>query len=120
MFVPIDALTPIMGDLLALGRRDAPGHPWVGLYAQEHAGHVIVRSVADGGPAETAGLRPGDVLLAVGSTQVGSLAELYRRIWDLGEPGVTVPLRVMRRDQVLELSVPSIDRMRWLRLKQSY
>jgi S1-C subfamily serine protease len=120
MFVPVDALKPILGDLLAMGRRDAPGHPWVGLYALEHAGHVIVRSVADDGPAEGAGLQPGDVLLAVGGTQVDSLAELYRRIWDLGEPGVTVPLRVMRQNRVLELSVPSVDRMRWLRLKQSY
>lgn len=120
MFVPIDALKPILGDLLALGRRDAPGHPWVGLYAQEHAGHVIVRSVADEGPAETAGLEPGDVLLAVGGSEVRSLAELYRRIWDLGQPGVTVPLRVMRESRILELDVPSIDRMRWLRLKQSY
>jgi S1-C subfamily serine protease len=120
MFVPIDALKPIMGDLLAMGRRDEPGHPWVGLYALEHAGHVIIRSVADDGPADSAGLRPGDVLLAVDGTQVGSLAELYRRIWALGDPGVTVPLRVMRRDRILELSVPSVDRMRWLRLKQSY
>jgi S1-C subfamily serine protease len=120
MFVPVDALKPILGDLLAMGRRDASGHPWVGLYALEHAGHVIVRSVVDDGPAEGAGLQPGDVLLAVGGTQVGSLAELYRRIWDLGAPGVTVPLRVMRQDRVLDLNVPSIDRMRWLRLKQSY
>jgi hypothetical protein len=31
-----------------------------------------------------------------------------------------VPLRVMRASRVLERRVPSIDRMRWLRLKQSY
>jgi len=120
MFVPIDALKPIMGDLLALGRRDAPGHPWVGVSALEHAGHVIVRGVADDGPAEAAGVRPGDVLLAVGDTQVGTLAELYREIWGLGEPGVAVPLRVMRQNRILELSVPSVDRMRWLRLNQTY
>ena len=35
MFVPIDALRPILGDLLTRGRREAPGHPWVGVYAQE-------------------------------------------------------------------------------------
>jgi S1-C subfamily serine protease len=120
MFVPVDALEPILGDLLALGRRDAPGHPWVGLYALEHEGYVVVRSVAEGGPAAGAGLQPGDVLLAVGGARVGSLAELYRRIWALGDPGVTVPLRVMRASRVLELDVPSTDRMRWLRLKQSY
>jgi S1-C subfamily serine protease len=120
MFVPVDALGPILGDLLALGRRDAPGHPWVGMSTQEHGGHLIVRSVADDGPAETAGVRPGDVVLSVGGVEVDSLAEFYRGMWDLGEPGVTVPLRVLRNKQVIDLSVPSIDRMRWLRLNQTY
>ena len=120
MFVPIDALKPILGDLLALGRRDAPGHPWVGVTSQEHGGHVIVRGVANHGPAEGAGIKAGDVVLAVGGTEVGTLAELYRAIWGLGGPGVTVPLRVMRQSQVLELTVPSTDRLRWLRLNQTY
>ncbi len=120
MFVPVDALTPILADLLALGRRDAPGHPWVGMSTQEHGGHVIVRSVADDGPAETAGVQPGDVVLSVGGVAVDSLAALYRGIWGLGDPGVTVPMRVLRKRQVLEFSVPSIDRMRWLRLDQTY
>lgn len=120
MFVPVDALKPILGDLLALGRRDGPGRPWLGLQAQEHAGHVIVRRVTEDGPAEGAGLQPGDVVLAVGGRQVGSLAELYRGIWDLGQPGVVVPMRVMRANRILELEVPSTDRMRWLRWRQSY
>ena len=67
-----------------------------------------------------AGIRPGDVLLAVGGTQVETLAAFYREMWGLGEPGVPVPLRVLRQNRVLELTVPSIDRMRWLRLNQTY
>jgi S1-C subfamily serine protease len=105
---------------LALGRRDAPGHPWVGMAAQEHGGHLIVRSVADEGPAKSAGVRPGDVLLAVGGVQVDTLAELYRGMWQLGDPGVEVPLRIRRENRVIELEVPSVDRMRWLRLNQTY
>jgi S1-C subfamily serine protease len=120
MFVPVDALGPILADLLAMGRRDAPGHPWVGMSTQEHGGHLIVRSVADDGPAETAGVRPGDIVLSVGGVEVDSLAELYRGMWGLGDPGVSVPLRVLRDKQVLELTVPSTDRMRWLRLNQTY
>ena len=120
MFVPVDALGPILADLLALGRRDAAGHPWVGMSTQEHGGHLIVRSVADDGPAENAGVRPGDVVLSVGGVEVDSLAEFYRGMWGLGEPGVTVPLRILRDRQVLELAVPSADRMRWLRLNQTY
>ena len=120
MFVPVDALGPILADLLAMGRRDAPGHPWVGMSTQEHGGHLIVRSVADDGPAEAAGVRPGDIVLGVGGVEVDSLAELYQSMWGLGDAGVTVPLRIMRGQQVLELSVPSIDRMRWLRLDETY
>ena len=84
------------------------------------AATLIVRSVSDGGPAERAGVQPGDVIVAVGGDQVGTLAELYRGMWGLGDPGVAVPLRLMRGDRIVELSVPSIDRMRWLRLNQTY
>ena len=66
------------------------------------------------------GFSPATSSLAVGGTQVASLAELYRAIWQLGDPGVAVPLRLMRGDRIVELSVPSIDRLRWLRLNQTY
>lgn len=120
MFVPIDALRPIMADLLADGRRNGPGQPWLGLSSLEHEGRVIVRSVADGGPAERAGVRPGDVVLAVDGEPVAGLADLYRKIWALGRPGVAVPLKILRQTRVIEFSVPSMDRMRWLRLDQTY
>ena len=120
MFIPIDALEPILADLLALGHRDGPGRPWVGVSAIEHGGELIVRSVSEGGPAEAAGVRPGDIVVGVGGTSVDTLAELYRGMWQLGQPGVEVPLRLMRGDRVMEITVPSIDRMRWLRLNQTY
>lgn len=120
MFIPIDPLEPILADLLALGHRDGPGRPWVGMSAMEHGGQLIVRSVSDGGPAEAAGVRPGDVVVGVGETSVATLAELYRGMWQLGQPGVAVPLRLMRGSRTVEVTVPSIDRMRWLRLNQTY
>ncbi|MGE3743208.1 MAG: S1C family serine protease, partial [Geminicoccaceae bacterium] len=120
MFIPVGALEPILGDLLALGHRDGPGRPWVGLSAMEHGGRLIVRSVSDGGPAEAAGVRPGDVVVGVGDASVDTLAELYRGMWQLGQPGVAVPLRLMRGSRVVEVTVRSIDRMRWLRLNQTY
>jgi S1-C subfamily serine protease len=86
----------------------------------EHSGHQIVRSVSDGGPAETAGIRPGDIVVGVGSTNVDTLAEFYRGMWQLGQAGVAVPLRVLRGSRPVEVTVPSIDRMRWLRLNQTY
>jgi len=41
-------------------------------------GGVLVRSVADGSPAAQRGLRPNDVILAVGRTRVANLAEFQK------------------------------------------
>lgn len=120
MFVPVNALKPILGDLLAFGKRNEPGHPWIGVSLIEHGNVIIVRGVSDGGPAEAAGVQPGDVVLGVGNTPTRTLAEFYKQIWALGEPGVRVPLRVLRDSRLIDVDVGSIDRMRWLRLKQSY
>ena len=120
LFVPVDALGPIMGDLLSQGRREGAGRPWLGLYAREHAGRVVVTGVADGSPAAAAGVAPGDVLLSVGAKPIAGLSGLYREIWSLGDAGVRVPLKVLRGPRTVDLDVGSIDRMRWLRLRQSY
>ncbi|MFO1067149.1 MAG: S1C family serine protease [Geminicoccaceae bacterium] len=121
MFVPVDLLKPLLGDLIALGQRGDPPHPWMGVYAQEHRGAVVVTGVADEGPAEKAGLQAGDVVVAVGGKRVTGLAEFYRQVWAGGDAGVTVPLQVLRQGSVaVTLPVTTIDRMRWLRLEQSF
>ena len=63
MFVPIDILKPVLGDLLARGRSSAPTRPWLGLYSQEIQGRLFVARVPEGGPADAAGMRPGDLVL---------------------------------------------------------
>ena len=120
MFVPVDALGPILADLIASGRRDGAGRPWLGLTTLEHAGRLVVTGVADGSPAAVAGVQPGDALVGVGGQPVGALAEFYRRVWGMGDAGVKVPLKVVRGPRTLDLDVASIDRLRWLRLRQSY
>jgi S1-C subfamily serine protease len=120
MFVPVDALKPIMADLLAFGKRDGAHRPWLGVYAREVGGHVVVTGVAEDGPAAAAGLEAGDLVLGVGGQPVASLAEFYRRIWSVGDAGVQVPLQVTRGPRPLNLRVTSMDRLRWLKLNQSY
>jgi S1-C subfamily serine protease len=121
MFVPIDALKPLMGDLLTSGKRDGPGRPWLGVTSREIGGKVLVAAVAEGGPAAQAGLGPGDVILGVGGAPITGLADFYRKVWATGDPGVAVPLQVIRRGGVpTTLAVTSMDRMRWLKLKPSY
>src|SRR5436190_20375557 len=52
MFVPVDRLQPILGDLIAGGRIPGPGRPWLGISAHEAHGRLLVRQVTPGGPAE--------------------------------------------------------------------
>ncbi len=115
MVVPIDLLKPIFDDLLTLGRRNRPPRPWLGLYATEVNDRVVVVGMSSRGPARKADLRTGDILLAVGGTQVSDLAGLFRRIWAQGNAGVEVPLTVYRDGRTFELKVPSADRRRFLK-----
>ncbi len=116
MFVPIDLLKPILGDLLAHGRATGPPRPWLGMFTAEAGGRVFVTRVSTGGPAARAGLGAGDIVLAVDGLPVSSLAELFRRIWALGTAGVDVPLTVVQGTAVREIAVRSADRYSYLRL----
>ena len=120
MFVPIDLLKPILGDMLAFGHGTGPRHPWLGMITEEVRGHVFVNRVSSYGPARKAGVEPGDIVVAVAGEAVSSLAELYRRVWALGAPGVDVSLTVVRDGAVHEIVVRSADRYDFLRLKRTY
>ncbi|BCX19116.1 MAG: serine protease [Geminicoccaceae bacterium] len=120
MFVPIDLLPPILGDLLAFGRRQEPARPWLGLTLREENGVLRVVRVAEEGPAERAGVRPGELVLGVGGERVGSLAELWRRVRALGPAGVEVPLDLHGPSSVRRVVVSSIDRDRWLRWRRTF
>jgi S1-C subfamily serine protease len=115
MFVPIDVLEPILGDLLTTGRARRPVRPWLGMYTTEAQGQLLVGGVASGGPAERAGVSAGDLIIEVAHDPVGNLAELWRRIWAIGDAGVEVPLTVAREGTQLSLSVRSADRADFLR-----
>jgi S1-C subfamily serine protease len=117
--VPTSLLPPILGDMLALGHAGHP-RPWLGITSRESPEGIVLGGVTEGGPAAQAGLRPGDRVVAVGEAPVGNLETLYRSVWQLGDPGVTVPLKVERGERTLDVEVHSIDRRQWLRLDQSF
>jgi S1-C subfamily serine protease len=115
MIVPIDLLKPILDDLMSLGRANRPPRPWLGLYATEAEGKVVVVGLADEGPADRADVKVGDVVLAVAGQPVGDLAGFFRRVWALGDAGVEVPLAVFRDGRIHELRIASTDRNRLLK-----
>ncbi|MFN3716387.1 MAG: PDZ domain-containing protein, partial [Thiobacillus sp.] len=57
-----------------------------------------------GGPADNAGIRPGDILLAVNDGRVLDSASLLNLIAAL-KPGETAKLTVARKQQTLALTV---------------
>lgn len=120
MFVPIDLLPPILGDLLTIGRAGGPAKPWLGMFTSENDGHVRVTTVVPDGPADRAGIAEGDIVLGVGDTPIGDRANLFREIWARGEAGVPVPLVIGRGGGVREITVRSADRYDYLRLDPSF
>jgi S1-C subfamily serine protease len=115
MFVPIDLLEPILQSLLTTGRSGRPVHPWLGLFAQEDDGKLTVAGLANGGPAERAGVKVGDLVLGVADQRITGLSAFLRRVWSLGPAGVDVPLQLARQGDVLRVKVKSGDRGDYLR-----
>ncbi|HXP31814.1 MAG TPA: S1C family serine protease [Stellaceae bacterium] len=115
MTVPIDLLPPILDDLLTLGRPNHPPRPWLGLYATEIDDKVVVAGLASGAPARRAGLKTGDIVLAVAGEEIADLASLYRKVWRRGAAGVEVPMVVFRGGRTLDLEVRSADRTQFLK-----
>ncbi len=110
MIVPIDLLKPILDDLIKHGRAGRPVRPWLGLYATEAGNRLVIAGMSNRGPAKSADLRSGDIVLDVAGTEVATLADFYRRIWSLGPAGVEVPIRVFRKGKSLTVIVRSGDR----------
>jgi S1-C subfamily serine protease len=107
MFVPIDLLEPILEDMKRLGRPARSPRPWLGMYLQ---GNLVVGALTQGGPADRAGVRLGDVVLEVAGQPVSDLADLFRRLWRTGSAGAEVPLTLARGKTTSHIRVTSADR----------
>lgn len=115
MFVPIDLLKPLLDDLVATGRRRGPARPWLGVYSEQHEGHVFVSRTLPDSPAERAGLKRGDVILGVAGQSIGGQSDFYRKLWSSGEAGCDVSLHILHNKAVKQVVVRTADRMDYLR-----
>jgi S1-C subfamily serine protease len=67
-----------------------------------HGAYVV--SVVSGGPADRAGIKPGDVIVQVGSTSVTDVSSLQDALLK-ESPGATVPVKVYRGSQQMSFNV---------------
>ena len=118
MFVPTDLLDPLLDDLLKRGRSTRQPRPWLGMYTTEIASHLVVNGLAKRGPADSAGVRLGDIVVDIAGERVTGLADFYRKFWSLGPPGTRVPLTLARDGAVTRIDIKSADRGDFLKKPQ--
>ena len=89
---------------------------WIGIESQDitpelaesfglgQSSGAIIAGVVRGGPADRAGMRPGDILVAVAGKKVTNTSEMLQLIAAL-EPGEKAPLRILRKNRESTLDV---------------
>jgi S1-C subfamily serine protease len=120
LFVPIDLLKPILGDLIGTGKVGGPARPWLGINTQEMQGHLVVTRVTKDSPAEKAGLKVGDIILRLGGESVTGQVDFYRKLWGKGPAGIDIAVSVLQETQMKELTIRSMDRALHLRQRPTY
>jgi len=82
-------------------------------------GQLVFGGVADGGPADRAGLHRGDILQALNGEGLDDVADFYKKLWASGPAGVVVKLRLERDNDGFEVTVRSGDRGKYHKLDSS-
>ncbi len=115
--IPIDLARRIGDDLIRYGRvrravlgvQVRPITPEdAEVYRLPRISGVLVQDFEGDSPAERAGLREGDVIVAVNGQAVEGVGELQRRVTGY-KPGETVTLEVIRGGQSRSVRVPLIE-----------
>jgi serine protease Do len=120
MFVPIDIIKPVLGDIIANGQATSKPRPWLGVSSQEAGSNLIVTRVSPEGPADDAGIRAGDIIVGIGGEALKGQADFYKRLWKSGVAGVEIELDVLKGNKVEALKVKSIDRTNYFRVQATY
>lgn len=115
MFVPVDLLKPILAEMQSSGTSRLSIRPWLGVTSSDASGRVQVLRVSPDSPAEKAGLKSGDVVLAVDGSKVATLESFYKKLWARDKPEDTIQLTVLQGADVNTVRVQPENRMAALR-----
>jgi len=115
MFVPTDLLRPILGELRSRGTSSASRRAWLGVNCVEDSGVLHVVRISGDSPAEAAGLRVGDRIVAIDGNAVDSLDRLWTQLWSGGPAERDVALDIERDGRRQTVALRSIDRAQSIR-----
>jgi serine protease Do len=110
MFVPIDLLKPILGEMQRTGSSAQSRRPWLGVTSSEQDGRVLIVRVTAGSPAEAGGVQRGDAVLAVDGVGVRTLEDFYKRVWAHPNPDDEIKLTVLQGSETKVLTLKGVDR----------
>jgi S1-C subfamily serine protease len=90
-----------------LKKGDRIARPWLGVETSDSTNPAVssgaeVQSVTPGGPADSAGLEPGDVIVEIDGQQVNDSSDISRLV-NGKQPGDHVDLRIDRNGQDVRL-----------------
>jgi len=110
-----EVIEPHIADYLLLSKeQDLPPAGVLGIRPEEKNGECLIGSVIPGSAGEKAGLKKGDVLLAINGQAIQTTADVRLALWDK-KPGDRVNVKVRRkgrfaaaaeRDSEIELAAP--------------
>jgi serine protease Do len=99
--IPSATVYPVVQQLISHG---SIARGWLGVSVEDGDGGVLIAGMDRGGPADRAGMRAGDVVLAVNGKQIRTARGLIRAV--AGEtPGVEARVTVLRDGRRLELPI---------------
>jgi putative serine protease PepD len=109
--IPANEATRVANELITRGRAT---HAAIGVtvaapadqssFAPTSGSGATVADVAPGGPADKAGIRPGDVITAVGAQRVDDPVGLIAAVRSHG-PGEAIPLKIVRDGKSMTITV---------------
>jgi Do/DeqQ family serine protease len=111
--IPINQARDVMQQLITRGR---VVRGWLGIVIQDltdqlagsfgvkEGGGVLVAEVMKGSPADTAGLKAGDIVVELGGSAIKEVPDLQRRVASV-KPGQTMKLTVIRERKPMSFSV---------------
>ena len=110
-----EEIEPKMADYLLLStKNDLPPAGVLGVNMKDEGGKCSIRSLEPAGAAERAGMKQGDILVAVDGQAVKTTADVRLALWDK-KPGDRIRVNVRRRHRLgaasqreyeVELSAP--------------